>query len=459
MKNILLLAFTILTFTATAQQQANLLGHWDDSTIVGSSAYDNAYNEIWGLVVNNKEYAVIGSTKGTHFIDVETVTEVAFVAGAVQGPVIIHRDYDDYNGYLYAVADEGSGSTLQIMDYSFLPDSVPVVYDSNVLMSRSHNIFIDKSSARLYALAVKMAQSKAMAIFDISTPTNPVFVGDYNTFGGNTVGHVHDAYVQNDTAYLNCGGQGFHVVDFTDPANPVTLGAMTTYAGQGYNHSGWLDARGGYYYMADENHNKPIKVVQVSDFQDIQVVQTMDAGATHNFSIPHNQIYHNELLFSSYYYDGLQVFDVSDPLQPTRAYYFDTYLGTNRSSYEGAWGVYPFLPSGKILVSDMQSGLYILELPNFNVNTNKIDKAIDLKIFPQPFNNSLNIQLNNSLNRDDVQISLMDITGKKVIDFGTQQILSGQNQFELNINNNLPKGVYILNIAGQNINLSRKVVK
>ena len=289
MKNTLLLIFTILTLTVTAQQQAILLGQWSDTTIVGSSTYDNAYNEIWGLVVNNKEYAVIGSTKGTHFIDVETFTEVAFVAGAVQGPVIIHRDYDDYNGYLYTVADEGNASTLQIIDYTTLPDSVSVVYDSNAAISRSHNIFIDKSSARLYALAVKMSQSKAMAIFDISTPTNPVLVGDYNTFGGNTVGHVHDAYVQNDTAYLNCGGQGLHVVDFTDLANPVTLGSMMTYPGQGYNHSGWLDSRGGYYYMADENHNKPIKVVQVSDFQDLQVVQTMDANATHNFSIPHNQ--------------------------------------------------------------------------------------------------------------------------------------------------------------------------
>lgn len=457
MKNIILLTLFILPLTLSAQQQANLLGHWEDTTLVGSFVYDNTYNEVWGLVVNNKEYAVIGSTDGTHFIDVETVTEVAYVPGAVQGGVIIHRDYDDYNGYLYAVADEGSGSTLQIMDFSYLPDSVSVVYDSKVLINRAHNIFIDKSSARLYALAVKMAQSKAMAIFDISTPTNPVFLGDYNTFGGNTVSHVHDAYVQNDTAYLNCGGNGLHIVDFTSTTNPVTLGSMTTYPGQGYNHSGWLDSRGGYYYMADENHNKPIKVVQVSDFQDLQVVQTMDAGATHNYSIPHNQIYHNEKLFVSYYYDGLQVFDVSDPLQPSRMYYFDTYPGAARQSYEGAWGIYPFLPSGKVLVSDMQTGLYIFDLAA--VNTNEVEETVDLKIFPQPFNNTLNIKMNNPLGQDEVQISLMDITGRTVASLGLQTIVSGKNQFSLNIKEDLAKGVYVLNISGQQINVSRKVVK
>ena len=459
MKNIVLLVLTVFAFTATAQQQANLLGHWEDTTLIGSFVYDNAYNEVWGLVVNNKEYAVIGSTDGTHFIDVETVTEVAYVAGAVQGGVIIHRDYDDYNGYLYAVADEGNASTLQIMDFSYLPDSVSVVYDSNAALNRAHNIFIDKGAGRMYALAVKFNQGlKAMAIYDISTPTNPVNLGDYNTFGGNTVNHVHDAYVQNDTAYLNCGGKGFHVVDFSDVMNPVTLGSMMTYPGQGYNHSGWLDSRGGYYYMADEDHGKPIKVVQVSDFQDLQVVQTMDAGATHNFSIPHNQIYHNELLFSSYYYDGLQVFDVSNPLQPTRKYYFDTYLDPARQSYEGAWGVYPFLPSGKILVSDMQSGLYVLELPGYT-NTNAIKDIADLKIFPQPFNNSLNIQLNNPFEQDEIQVSLMDITGKLVANLGIHSVVSGENQFSLNVNEGLAKGVYILNISGQHINLSRKVVK
>ena len=231
---------------------------------------------------------------------------------------------------------------------------------------------------------------------------------------------------------------------------------MMTYPGQGYNHSGWLDSRGGYYYMADENHNKPIKVVQVSDFQDLQVVQTMDANATHNFSIPHNQIYHNELLFSSYYYDGLQVFDVSDPLQPTRAYYFDTYLGAARNNYEGAWGVYPFLPSGKILVSDMQSGLYILALPR---SINETREAADLKIFPQPFTNSLNIQIDNPFELEEVRMLLMDITGKLMANLGTKDVLSGKHQFSLAMDESLPKGVYILNIVGQNINLSQKVVK
>jgi len=130
--------------------EATLLDNWNDETLVGSFAFDNTYNEIWGVVINDREYAVIGSTAGTHFIDVtdpSVVSEVAFVAGAVQGGSIIHRDYHDYKDYLYAVADEGGASTLQIIDYTALPDSVEVVYDSQEFFFRSHNIFIDTYKA------------------------------------------------------------------------------------------------------------------------------------------------------------------------------------------------------------------------------------------------------------------------------------------------------------------------
>ena len=47
--------------------ELELIYNWDDPDIVGSSFYENKYNEVWGLVQNGEEYAVIGSTDGTHF--------------------------------------------------------------------------------------------------------------------------------------------------------------------------------------------------------------------------------------------------------------------------------------------------------------------------------------------------------------------------------------------------------
>ncbi|MFQ5335697.1 MAG: hypothetical protein ACE5DN_06450 [Flavobacteriales bacterium] len=155
MKNVLAIAITVAAFiTARAQDSLNvhLLYHWNDTTLVGSNAYNNTYNEVWGFVQGGREYAVIGSTMGTHIFDVTdpiNTTLVDFVPGAVQGGTIVHRDFHDYNGYLYTASDEGA-STLQILDLSYLPDSVHKVYDSPAIFSRAHNIFIDTSSAHLY---------------------------------------------------------------------------------------------------------------------------------------------------------------------------------------------------------------------------------------------------------------------------------------------------------------------
>ena len=140
------------TLQVDAQLNTNLLYHWEDTTLVGSTAYNNTYNEIWGLNINGYEFAVIGSTAGSHIFDITNPTnanEVAFIAGAYTGPGVIHRDYHDYNGYLYIVCDEGSPSTLQIVDISNLPNSVNTVYDSNNLLNRVHNIFIAVSYTHL----------------------------------------------------------------------------------------------------------------------------------------------------------------------------------------------------------------------------------------------------------------------------------------------------------------------
>ena len=62
---------TLLPALLAAQADtAVLLGRWYDPALQGSAAYNNTYNEVWGLAVNGREYGVIGSTFGTHLIDI-----------------------------------------------------------------------------------------------------------------------------------------------------------------------------------------------------------------------------------------------------------------------------------------------------------------------------------------------------------------------------------------------------
>lgn len=387
-------ALLIILFPAlcAGQDQLNLLGRWFDSSLPGTTAYDNPFNEVWGVVHDGMEYAIIGSTMGTHFVNVSDLSspdlqEVAFVAGAAQGTAIIHRDFHDFAGYLFAVADEGA-STLQVLDLASLPDTVMVVYNSNAFVRTAHNIFIDSSSARLYVCGT-VAPGLGFAplrILDVSNPQQPQLLKSVSQINGVSLPYVHDAFVRNDTAWLHCGFAGMYIVDFSDLDAPQLIGTLDDYPQSGYNHSGWMHPAQPIYYLADETHGRDLKVLDVQNTNDVSVVTTFHAGsAQEQYSIPHNLLVRDDRLYVSYYYDGLQVFDLADPLNPSRIGYFPTSNRPHNNSYEGAWGVYPFLPSGNILVSDMQEGLFVVENAGM-VSAQQIPgmNPAELKVFPNP---------------------------------------------------------------------------
>lgn len=322
----------------------NLLFNWSDSTLPINSL-GGSYTDVYGVAINGREYAVIGSTIGAHIIDVTNPSqsyEAAFVPGAFQGSLVTHRDYFHMDNYLYAVCDQGS-STLQIIDLSNLPNSVTVIYDTDSLISTTHNIFIDTLNKKLYTTSGK--------VFDISDPINPSFLFHMGFF-------YHDLYVENDTGYFNCFSNGLQIYEMTTNF-PQYLGSLTSYPDQGTNHSGWK--KDSIYIMADENGGLSLKIIDVSDLNNLQVIALFNSGVLPSPAVPHNLIIRDNFVYVSYYCDGLQVFDISNPNNPIKAGYYDTYPSIYCSGFKGNWGIDPQLHSGIILVSDVQSGLFILE--------------------------------------------------------------------------------------------------
>lgn len=451
-----LVFFPIFSFGQAIE--GKLLGTWSDSTLVASNAHDNTYNEVWGLAVNNHEFAVIGSTFGTHIIDVTDPTapeELFVVKGGSIGPGIIHRDFHDYKGYLYSIADEGSNTGLQIIDITTLPDSIEVVYDSRQYFTRSHNIFIDTAKARLYSLISNGTafDFSPMRIFDISNPIDPQPIGSYDRFEGKVISQVHDAFVRNDTAYLNLGPSGFAIVDFAnvDTPNVISILEKSEYPQAGYNHSGWLTDDGNYYYMADENYDSDIKVLDLRDLPDIFIPNTFNAESTES-SITHNQIILGNKLYVSYYVDGLQVFDISDPENPVREMFYDTSTeapGPNR--YRGAWGVYPFLPSGNILVSDMQNGLFVIDgdLPIVDVDEQILGNKV--LTYPNPSTGLFNLDLS-AFEGQRIQINVLDINGKLI-----RRLTTNESAVKIDLNNEA-NGIYNIILSSEKNTITKKLV-
>lgn len=454
-------------------QNITLLSHWDTSITVSEPIYNIRYNSVWGWVdpQDNKEYAILGSTDGTYFIDV-TIPTAPVVKDYVKGrrDSCIWREYKTLQNYLYMVSDDAvnayNQNSMQIIDMSPLPDSVHVVYDQNNLVSRSHSIMIDEANAKLYLNSVYLPNNGGhsnMAVFSLANPVNPVLLRrleqDYPSND-----NVHDSYVRNDTCYASSSYGGL-IIYKLNPGNTLTqIGSITNYEpGGAYNHNSSLTANSKTLIFADEvPANLTAKSVDVTNFSNITIVDTF-RSTPNTIATPHNvfiPIGSNTRSVIAYYQDGVQIFDISNPSNVTRTGFFDT-APTNcpacpNPNYSGCWGAYVDLPSGIILASDMQDGLFVLNagaamgVASMTVNENSIDA------FPNPFTNDF--QLNFSLTSGEkISYELTDITGKVILN-KQMDIPSGKTSEIIN-GKNLSAGAYMLSVKGENISLTKKLIK
>ncbi|MEO0312000.1 MAG: hypothetical protein RIQ89_1657, partial [Bacteroidota bacterium] len=67
---------------------------------------------------------------------------------------------------------------------------------------------------------------------------------------------------------------------------------------------------------------------------------------------------------TSWYTDGITIHDVARPHNPVLVGSYDTYPQGSGPGFNGCWGVFPFFPSGAIVASDIQNGLFVFS-PNY----------------------------------------------------------------------------------------------
>lgn len=395
---------TILSFFTAAEaqftsQNINLLSNWDDPAVPAEAVYGIRYSGIWGWYDNSNshEYAIIGSSDGYYFIDVTNPTAPVncdFVAGVRDS--CIWREIKTYSHYAYLISDDNNPNSFQIVDLQYLPDSVHVVYNSNTLFSRAHTLYVDGD--KLYCASVKGGPlgHSSMAVYSLANPELPVLISNLDSTLQLPGGNVHDMYVRNDTVYASAGYDGLFIFLY-DGLNDslIYINSLTTYPSQGYNHSSALTEDGRTLIFTDEVPNGlPVKAMDVSDLSNLSVNTTFfsNIGAT-----PHNPFIVGNICYMAYYQDGLYVYDVSNVNNPVQLGFFDSFNnpgGTYLSpAYKGGWGAYPFLPSGNILLSDMQTGLYVLDASAVQ-SVKETDKNSAFTIFPNPASSSSTLNYN-----------------------------------------------------------------
>ncbi len=375
MRQFLFLALLMpLVVMAQPSMNMTLLSNLDLPNL--PTRFGSEYNDCWGFKhANGTEVAIIGGMEDIFFVDVTVPgdPEVIYTHHVVNLPSgtdnqSLWRDFKTYGNYAYAAADEGT-SGLLIFDLSQVPNSVTLVTQTVSFWNRTHNIFVDTQHGKLYASGSNSVSNGLVILDLVSDPSNPTTVWNVplNGVGG---GYVHETFVQDNIAYCSHGNlQKLQMYDFSNLPNFTVVGTVENYPEPGYNHSSWATPDANWLVMADETHGSDLKLVDISNPLDISsddfhtfYSELLGAGAPGS-SIVHNPFILGDYVYLAYYHDGVQVFDISDPEDITLVGYYDTYPdNTGYSGYDGCWGVFPYLPSGIIIASDQNYGLFVLEL-------------------------------------------------------------------------------------------------
>ncbi len=358
MKKTLLVVFALLSTQLFAQLNIQFRSN------IPYGAFPATAN-IGGYVDHSgHEYALLGWANGLDIIDV-TNPDTPVVKFSVPGNQSEWREVKTYRDYAY-VTTEQCCDGLQIVDLSNLPASINTTTytgDGGIagMIQTIHALHIDTAKAYLYLYGSNVQQHGATnhgypLFLDISDPLNPHYMGEFIAPTGNP--YVHDGYVQNDTAYFGHIYDGYvSIVDLSNKSNPVLLATQQT--PNAFTHNTWLSDDHHTMFTTDETTNSFLTAYDISNLGNITELSRFqtDPGSG---TIVHNTHILNDYAITSWYTEGVVIVDESRPKNPIEVGHYDTYPANNNGVFDGDWGVYPFLPSGNIVCSDMSNGLFVL---------------------------------------------------------------------------------------------------
>jgi choice-of-anchor B domain-containing protein len=391
-------------------KNVDLAAYVPTGLLLGGTAAGN-----WGWTdpMCGREYAIVGMTQSTTFVDV-TIPEAPIVRGIIPAPAgapgTLWREVKVYNNHAYIVQDL-LGSGVQIFDLTrlrlpapappcgpvpqvfdpvpeFQPDAVYRQQGASETVSNVHTITINEATGFAYLNGSNTCGSAPHMIDLKPNPKAPIYVG---CAGGD--GYTHDAqcviYNGPDTEHQGkeiCvlyNEDTLTVVDVTNKSAPVQL-ERQGYTGAAYTHQGWFTVDQRYIVSDDEKDEgttvadgTPTKTLiwDASDLDNLVKISTFTHPNTRTadpadrlICIDHNQYIRGNVVYQSDYACGLRIYSLSNLAGGTltELAHFDTMPATDISfniggDLTGDWANYPYFPSGTVVVSNITEGLFVLQ--------------------------------------------------------------------------------------------------
>jgi choice-of-anchor B domain-containing protein len=343
---------TISAISAQAPKNLQLLGTltFPGQTLAGCWHYKHA---------SGAEYALLGAANGIAIVDVSNpaLPDLLFQLPGVQS---LWHEVKVNGDFAYAVS-EGQDLThtfdgMQIIDLRYLPDSAPFKFyrgDGAIfnLLETGHSITVDDNYVYINGHNIfNPPFNRGVIIANISDPWNPVFTGSAE------INYCHDSYVIGNRLYTSDIFNGlFTVYDITDHSNPVQIANQATPGA--FNHNTWLSDDGNTIFTTDEQPGAPLASFDISDINNISLLDTF-----YNFNFAASEVHNvrvlNDFLIAPSYGSQLTLIDADRPANLIE-------VGNYTTGSSLCWDADPYLPSGIILATDMNSGVFYVFGPTY----------------------------------------------------------------------------------------------
>ncbi len=280
--------------------------------------------DLWGWTdpLTGHEYALVGSSTTTSFVDVTDPLNPVYL-GHLPSPTgsdTLWRDVKTYNNHAYIVADGNVGPHgLQVFDLTNLRGvNSPQTFtstDIDLTFRSAHNIVINEQSGFAYVVGSDQAGGQALAFNLSSNPANPQFTSVIDVDG-----YIHDAQVvnyqgpdpdhQGREIMFSASVNDFVIIDVTNKSAPFRIWE-DAHPNTAYTHQGWLSEDHTTFYINDELDLRWTHKWDITDVDNPIYRGSIDETA--GTALDHNLYVKGKYAYQANYTAGVRIFEITDP--------------------------------------------------------------------------------------------------------------------------------------------------
>jgi hypothetical protein len=332
-----------------------------NASLVSRLDVASSYADVWG----EGNVAIMGRF-GQNRVDLIDITNPA--APIVASTYVVNspdtgasaQDVKSANGLMFVGLESSSGNGAHIVDIRdpYNPVLLTKVDPEPGPYEAVHNLFYD--NGYLYMVGGNDVAIVDLTNYDINNP--PATIGSWAHRITNMAGpFCHDITVVNGKLY----GAVWDNLEVYDVSSLATTPPVLVDRVPGVScHAVWATPDNRWVVTTEERAGGSVRLYEdVGTGGATQLIQRDSYTVSPARALGvHNVVIDDDRVYLSYYQAGVHVLQIDRTekrLELISSYDTST---SSTGGFAGCWGVYPFLGANKVLASDMQNGLYVLDM-------------------------------------------------------------------------------------------------